>query len=286
MTGVQTCALPISDLISGQVDFSMDSLVQLLPLIKSGKLKALAVLGAKRSSLLPQVPTIAESGVPGYEFTNWFGLVAPSQTPGPILQKIHADVSKVLQSPELRAELEALVAGGALSGPVSLDIAAQVINPSLVTGANRSQHFAERKIRLPTKLDALVETLVVADEDASLVALPHQVDGLAHGSVRVEDEGCLQRQRRQASHQHGILRADSPRLDVETGEVEAALLAQIFAGQVVVVARRAAHSGPLAAVVVLAQPRRQVDGLLGKLVGEVLDDVVAREQAEIGRAHV
>ena len=96
----------IADLISGQVDFSMDSLVQLLPLIKSGKLKALAVLGAKRSSLLPQVPTIAESGVPGYEFTNWFGLVAPSQTPGPILQKIHADVSKVLQSPELRAELE------------------------------------------------------------------------------------------------------------------------------------------------------------------------------------
>jgi tripartite-type tricarboxylate transporter receptor subunit TctC len=98
----------IADLISGQVDFSMDSLVQLLPLIKSGKLKALAVLGSKRSPLLPQVPTIAESGVPGYEFTNWFGLVAPAQTPGPILQKIHADVSKVLQSPELRTELESM----------------------------------------------------------------------------------------------------------------------------------------------------------------------------------
>jgi tripartite-type tricarboxylate transporter receptor subunit TctC len=54
------------------------------------------------------VPTIAESGVPGYEFTNWFGLVAPAQTPGPILQKIHADVSKVLQSPELRTELESM----------------------------------------------------------------------------------------------------------------------------------------------------------------------------------
>ena len=96
----------IADLLAGQVDFTMDSLVQVLPLIKSGRLKAIAVLGAKRSPLLPQVPTIAESGVLGYEFTNWFGLVAPSQTPKPIVQKIYADVSKVLQSPELRSELE------------------------------------------------------------------------------------------------------------------------------------------------------------------------------------
>ncbi len=96
----------IADLLAGQVDFTMDSLVQVLPLIKSGRLKAIAVLGAKRSPLLPQVPTIAESGVAGYEFTNWFGLVAPSQTPKPIVHKIYADVSKVLQSPELRLELE------------------------------------------------------------------------------------------------------------------------------------------------------------------------------------
>jgi tripartite-type tricarboxylate transporter receptor subunit TctC len=98
----------IADLLSGQVDFTMDSLVQILPLIKSGKLKPLAVLGAKRSPLLPNVPTVAESGVPGYEFTNWFGLVAPAQTPKAVVQKIHADVSRVLQSPELRAELEGM----------------------------------------------------------------------------------------------------------------------------------------------------------------------------------
>ncbi len=96
----------IADLLAGQVDFTMDSLVQVLPLIKTGRLKAIAVLGAKRSPLLPQVPTIAESGVPGYEFTNWFGLVAPVQTPKPIVQKMYADVSKVLQSPELRSDLE------------------------------------------------------------------------------------------------------------------------------------------------------------------------------------
>jgi tripartite-type tricarboxylate transporter receptor subunit TctC len=96
----------IADLLAGQVDFTMDSLVQVLPLIKSGRLKALAVLGSKRSPLLPQVPTISESGVSGYEFTNWFGLVAPAQTPKPIIQKLFADVSKVLQSAELRSELE------------------------------------------------------------------------------------------------------------------------------------------------------------------------------------
>jgi tripartite-type tricarboxylate transporter receptor subunit TctC len=96
----------IADLLGGQVDFTMDSLVQVLPHIKSGRLKALAVLGARRSPLLPQVPTVAEAGVPGYEFTNWFGLVAPAQTPRPVIQKLHADVSKVLQSPELRSELE------------------------------------------------------------------------------------------------------------------------------------------------------------------------------------
>ncbi len=96
----------ITDLMGGQVQFTMDSLVQLLPHIKAGRLKAIAVLGAKRSPLLPQVPTVAESGVTGYEFTNWFGIVAPAQTPKPIIQKLHADISKVLQSADLQSELE------------------------------------------------------------------------------------------------------------------------------------------------------------------------------------
>lgn len=96
----------ITALLGGQVDFTLDSLVQTLPYIKSGRLKALAVLGAKRSPLLPDVPTVAESGVPGYEFTNWFGLVAPAGTPKDVVAKLHADVSKVLQQPDLRAQLE------------------------------------------------------------------------------------------------------------------------------------------------------------------------------------
>jgi tripartite-type tricarboxylate transporter receptor subunit TctC len=95
-----------TDLIGGQVDLTFDSLVQALPYIQSGRLKALAVLGARRSPLLPNVPTVAEAGVPGYEFTNWFGLVAPAGTPKNVIAKLHADVSKVLREPEMHAQLE------------------------------------------------------------------------------------------------------------------------------------------------------------------------------------
>jgi tripartite-type tricarboxylate transporter receptor subunit TctC len=83
----------ISDLIGGRVMLTMDSLVQSFPHIKSGRLKALAVLGPKRSALMPEVPTIAESGLPGYALTNWFGLLAPAATP------------KVLKEPDLRRKI-------------------------------------------------------------------------------------------------------------------------------------------------------------------------------------
>lgn len=113
MTGTKFTHVPykgsgpsFNDLLGGQVDFTFDSLVQSLPYIQSGQLKVLAVLGAKRSPLLPNVPTVAESGVPGYEVTNWFGLVAPANTPKNVVAKLHADVSKALQQPELRSQLE------------------------------------------------------------------------------------------------------------------------------------------------------------------------------------
>jgi len=113
MTGTKFTHVPykgsgpsIADLVGGQVDFTMDSLVQSLPQIQSGRLKAIAVLGANRSPLLPDVPTIAESGVPGYEFTNWFGLVAPVQTPKDVIAKLNRDVITVLAQPELHSQLE------------------------------------------------------------------------------------------------------------------------------------------------------------------------------------
>ncbi|OAI51979.1 hypothetical protein AYO46_01245 [Betaproteobacteria bacterium SCGC AG-212-J23] len=94
-------SMSINDLIGGRVMLSMDSLVQSAPHIKSGRLKALAVLGPKRSPLLPEVPTMQEAGVAGYSLTNWFGLLAPAATPKEVVSKIHGDVKKVLNDPDI-----------------------------------------------------------------------------------------------------------------------------------------------------------------------------------------
>jgi len=95
----------ISDLIGGRVMLSMDSLVQSFPHLKAKRLKALAVLGSRRAALLPEVPTIAESGLPGYALTNWFGLLAPAATPKETVLKIHADVIRVLRDPEAKKRI-------------------------------------------------------------------------------------------------------------------------------------------------------------------------------------
>jgi len=104
----------MTDLLGGRVMLTMDSLLQGLPHIRAGKLRALAVLGPKRSALLPNVPTMAEAGVAAYSLTNWFGLLGPAGTPKDVLTKVHADVVKVLAEPELRkkiAEMGADVVG-------------------------------------------------------------------------------------------------------------------------------------------------------------------------------
>jgi tripartite-type tricarboxylate transporter receptor subunit TctC len=98
----------ITDLMGGRVMLTMDSLVQSLPHIKAGRLKALAVLGPKRSALLPEVPTVAESGLPGYALTNWFGLLAPAATPAERIAKLHADVVAVLRDDEIQKKIAAL----------------------------------------------------------------------------------------------------------------------------------------------------------------------------------
>jgi tripartite-type tricarboxylate transporter receptor subunit TctC len=97
-----------TDLLGGQVSLTCDSLVQAYPYIKAGKLNAMAVLGSRRSPLLPQTPTVAESGVPGYELTNWFGLVVPSATPRELVTRLYSDVAKVLAQPDVRDKLQAM----------------------------------------------------------------------------------------------------------------------------------------------------------------------------------
>jgi tripartite-type tricarboxylate transporter receptor subunit TctC len=95
----------MNDLIGGRVMLTMDSLVQSLPHIKAGRLKALAVLGPRRTALLPEVPTIAESGLPGYALTNWFGLLAPAATPKQVLVQLNGDVSRILKQEDLQKKI-------------------------------------------------------------------------------------------------------------------------------------------------------------------------------------
>jgi len=112
MAGVQLMHIPykgsdpsFADLLGGQVSLTFDSLVQSLPYVQSGKLRPLAVLAGKRSPLLPEVPTMAEAGVPGYQFANWFGLVAPAGTPPERIQVLNQAVRKVMADPAVREQL-------------------------------------------------------------------------------------------------------------------------------------------------------------------------------------
>jgi tripartite-type tricarboxylate transporter receptor subunit TctC len=93
------------DVIGGHSQISLGSLVQALPHIRSGKLKALAVGGSKRSSVLPEVPTMVEAGVPGYESHNWWGLVAPAGTPPAVVDRLHKELSVILTSAETQKRL-------------------------------------------------------------------------------------------------------------------------------------------------------------------------------------
>ena len=96
----------LTDVIAGQVQMNLGSLVQMMPHVRSGKLKALGVSGAKRVSALPDVPTIAEGGVPGFDVTNWWGILAPAGTPAPVLERLHREITAILDSPETRKRFE------------------------------------------------------------------------------------------------------------------------------------------------------------------------------------
>jgi len=94
--------------MTGRVTYFFSPISSALPNIREGKLVALGVSTAKRSSALPNVPTIAESGLPGFDYNLWVGLWAPAGTPQDIVDKINADVAKVLAMPDVRERLAAL----------------------------------------------------------------------------------------------------------------------------------------------------------------------------------
>jgi len=92
----------ITDLLSGQVSMTIASIVPLIPQVRAGKLRPVAVTGVRRSGTLPEVPTIAEAGVPGYDMTNWFGILAPAGLPAPILARLDTLLRKIVAAPDVR----------------------------------------------------------------------------------------------------------------------------------------------------------------------------------------
>lgn len=96
----------INDLVAGQIDFMVGNLTAATGFAKNGQIKPLAVTSLKRSKQLPEIPTVAESGIPGFESTGWFGLVAPANTPKAITDKIYAATVKAVNSEALRTSLD------------------------------------------------------------------------------------------------------------------------------------------------------------------------------------
>jgi len=112
------------DLIAGQVNWTFDGATVQLPLIKAGRLRALAVTGLARVPSMPDVPTMVEAGVPGYEFTAWTGIALPSGTPRPIVARLHSEISKILNSNDAKEHFGAL---GLSTGADNMDaFAAQI----------------------------------------------------------------------------------------------------------------------------------------------------------------
>ena len=98
----------MNDLIGGHVQMFFDLMPVVLPQVTTGKVRALGAAGASRTSALPDVPTIAEQGVPGFDASSWYGLVAPAKTPEPVLAKLREEVAKALKTPDMVARIREL----------------------------------------------------------------------------------------------------------------------------------------------------------------------------------
>lgn len=97
----------LTDLMGGRVQLIISTMASALPQVRSGKLKPLAVTTAQRSAFFPELPTMAEAGVPGYEFSTWYGLLVPAGTPRAIIEKLNAETGKILRSPALKDQFAA-----------------------------------------------------------------------------------------------------------------------------------------------------------------------------------
>jgi tripartite-type tricarboxylate transporter receptor subunit TctC len=129
MAGIEMLHVPyrgagpaLNDLIPGRVDVMFNNIGAVLPLIQGGKLRGLAVTTAKRSPAIPQLPPIAEAGVPGFDVSSWYGFFAPAKTPPEIVRKMHADTVAALADPTTKSRLEQL--GVVVIGSTPAELAA------------------------------------------------------------------------------------------------------------------------------------------------------------------
>jgi len=123
MTGIDIVHVPykgaapaMNDLVAGHIPVMFDNIPAVLPQVKGKNINAIAVAGSKRATALPDVPTVAESGVPGFDASAWFGLVAPAKTPAPVLAKLEGDIDAILKLPDVQKRFDEL---GAEPGTVS-----------------------------------------------------------------------------------------------------------------------------------------------------------------------
>jgi tripartite-type tricarboxylate transporter receptor subunit TctC len=132
----------VSDLLGGQVNYMFDSITSARPHIESGKLRALGVTTAKRSSTLPNVPTLAEAGVPGYEVSPWFAVFMPAATPKPVIARLNAALLDAMKQPDVRARFATI--GAEPVGSTPDELAAHLARES----ERWSKLIAERGIKL------------------------------------------------------------------------------------------------------------------------------------------
>jgi tripartite-type tricarboxylate transporter receptor subunit TctC len=133
----------IQDLIGGQIDLMFDNLSSIVPFIKDGRVKALGVSGARRSPILPQLPTIQESGVKGYETTAWGGIVGPKGLPAEIVNRLNVEINRILASPAVRARYSAIAFETMASPPNLLRTMAMMESPRWAEVIKRSGAKAE-----------------------------------------------------------------------------------------------------------------------------------------------
>ena len=118
----------VTDLLGGQIDVMFAPAETVMQHVKTGKLRALAVTSAQRFAVLPELPTVAESGVPGYSAVGWFGLFAPAATPKELVAQISADATKVLSDPAVKQKM---VAAGAEAQPMAPDAFRQFVRSEM-----------------------------------------------------------------------------------------------------------------------------------------------------------